>query len=107
MISSVLPNEAGYVDVREGGHQVLTVEAIHDAAVSWDGAGKVLQGGIASLACVQVNVVVCHSLKRHEMLFFKLNTSFLMALQTSLSCSAVLNNLSQQRAVLNEVLTKQ
>lgn len=43
MTSSVLPNEAGYVDVREGGHQVLTVEAIHDAAVSWDGAGKVLQ----------------------------------------------------------------
>lgn len=43
MISSILPNKAGYVDVCEGGHQVLTVEAIHDAAVSWDGAGKVLQ----------------------------------------------------------------
>lgn len=42
MISSTLPDEAGYVDMREGGHQVLTVEAIHDAAVSWDGAGKVL-----------------------------------------------------------------
>lgn len=39
----LLPDEAGYVDVREGGHQVLAVESIHDAAVSGDGAGKVLQ----------------------------------------------------------------
>lgn len=29
--------------MREGGHQVLAVEPIHDAAVSGDGAGKVLQ----------------------------------------------------------------
>lgn len=38
-----LPDEAGYIDVCEGGHQVLTVESIHDAAVAGDGAGKVLQ----------------------------------------------------------------
>lgn len=38
-----LPDEAGYIDVREGGHQVLTVESIHDATVAGDGAGKVLQ----------------------------------------------------------------
>lgn len=41
--SRLLPDEAGDVDVREGGHQVLAVESIHDAAVSRDGAGKVLQ----------------------------------------------------------------
>lgn len=38
-----LPDEAGYVDVCEGGHQVLTVKPIHDAPVAGDGAGKVLQ----------------------------------------------------------------
>lgn len=41
--SRLLPDEAGDVDVREGGHQVLAVESVHDAAMSWDGAGKVLQ----------------------------------------------------------------
>lgn len=37
------PDEAGDVDVRERGHQVLTVKAIHDAAVAGDSARKVLQ----------------------------------------------------------------
>lgn len=41
--SVFLPDEAGYIDVREGGHQVLTVEPIHDATVAGDGVGKVLQ----------------------------------------------------------------
>lgn len=35
------PDEASYVDMCEGGHQVLTVESIHDAAVAGDGVGKV------------------------------------------------------------------
>lgn len=38
-----LPDEAGYIDVCEGGHQVLTVEPIHDATVAGDGVGKVLK----------------------------------------------------------------
>lgn len=37
------PDEAGDIDVRECGHQVLTVKAIHDAAVAGDSARKVLQ----------------------------------------------------------------
>lgn len=43
MTSQLLPDEAGDIDVGEGGHQVLAVESVHDAAVSRDGAGKVLQ----------------------------------------------------------------
>lgn len=38
------PDEAGDIDVCEGGHQVLTVKPIHDAAVAGDSAGEVLQG---------------------------------------------------------------
>lgn len=38
-----LPDEAGYIHVREGGHQILTVESIHDTTVAGDGVGKVLQ----------------------------------------------------------------
>ena len=37
------PDEAGDIDVRECGHQVLTVEPIHDAAVAGDSARKVLR----------------------------------------------------------------
>ena len=39
----LLPDEAGNVDMREGGHQVLAVESIHDASVARDGVSKVLQ----------------------------------------------------------------
>lgn len=35
------PDKAAYVNMRESGHQVLAVEAIHDAAVARDGVGKV------------------------------------------------------------------
>lgn len=90
---SVLPDEAGYVDVREGGHQVLTVEAIHDAAVSRDGAGKVLQAEQS---------VRVRSLKRHETLFFLLLLLIKYFLfngaldELKLLCSAVSNHLSQQ-----------
>ncbi len=38
-----LPDEAGYVDMCESGHQVLTVKSVHDAAVARDGVGKVLK----------------------------------------------------------------
>lgn len=38
-----LPDEAGYIDVCESGHQVLTVESIHNAAVAGDGVSKVLK----------------------------------------------------------------
>lgn len=34
-------DKAGDIDVCEGGHQVLAVEAVHDAAVARDGIGKV------------------------------------------------------------------
>lgn len=53
--SWLLPDEAGYVDVREGGHQVLAVESIHDAAMSGDGAGKVLQRSDSGAAGRQPN----------------------------------------------------
>lgn len=53
MTSRLLPDKAGYVDVREGGHQVLAVESIHDAAVSGDGAGKVLQQSSSTAAVKQ------------------------------------------------------
>lgn len=39
----LLPDEAGDVDVDEGGHEVLAVEPVHDAAVTRDGVGKILQ----------------------------------------------------------------
>lgn len=39
---SFVPDETGDVDVGERGHQVLTVEAVHDSSVAGDGAGKVL-----------------------------------------------------------------
>ena len=35
-------NEARDVDVDEGSHQVLTVEAIHDAPMTWDHVSEVL-----------------------------------------------------------------
>lgn len=38
-----LPDEAGDVDVNKGGHEVLTVEPVHDASVTRDGVGKVLK----------------------------------------------------------------
>lgn len=38
-----LPDEAGDVDVDEGGHEVLAVEPVHDAAVTRDGVGKILK----------------------------------------------------------------
>lgn len=37
------PDETGDIDVCECGHQVLTVKAIHDAAVAGDSACEVLQ----------------------------------------------------------------
>lgn len=66
----VLPDEAGYVDVCEGGHQVLTVESIHDAAVAGDGAGKVLeerkdQGVITSE--LRYLLSLCLSLLEHDL----------------------------------------
>lgn len=36
------PDEAGDVNINEGGHEVLAVESVHDASVTWDGVGKVL-----------------------------------------------------------------
>ena len=39
----LIPDEAPDVDVGEGGHQVLTVEAVHDPTMTWDGVGKILQ----------------------------------------------------------------
>lgn len=38
------PDEAGDVDVDKRSHEVLAVESVHDAAVTWDGVGKVLRG---------------------------------------------------------------
>lgn len=37
------PDEAGDVDVDEGGHEVLTVEAVHNSSVPRNGVGEVLQ----------------------------------------------------------------
>lgn len=43
MFPCCLPDEAGNVDVSESCHQVLTVEAVHDAAVARNGVGKILR----------------------------------------------------------------
>lgn len=58
-----LPDEAGDVDVREGGHQVLAVESVHDAAVSGDGAGKVLQQSHSTTAVSHAGTVCSHQNK--------------------------------------------
>ena len=42
-VAMVVPDEATDVDVGESGHQVLTVKAVHDPTMTWDGVGKVLQ----------------------------------------------------------------
>lgn len=39
----LLPDEAGDVNVDEGGHEVLAVKPIHDAPVTRDGVGKILK----------------------------------------------------------------
>lgn len=39
----LLPDEAGDVDVDEGGHEILAVKPVHDAAVAWDGVCKILK----------------------------------------------------------------
>lgn len=56
--------------MREGGHQVLAVEPIHDAAVSGDGAGKVLQQNQTLLCLVGDTRVACEKKKkkRHKTL---------------------------------------
>lgn len=43
--TKLLPYETGDVDMHKGGHQVLAIEAIHDAAVPRDGVCKILLGG--------------------------------------------------------------
>lgn len=50
--------------MREGGHQVLAVEPIHDAAVSGDGAGKVLQQNQTLLCLVGDTRVACENKKK-------------------------------------------
>lgn len=63
-----LPDEAGYVDVCEGGHQVLTVEPVHDAAVSGDGVGEVLK---------ERRDEVCHDIRTQVPGKFWMNVSFI------------------------------
>lgn len=43
-----LPDETGDVDVDKGGHEVLAVEAVHDASVTRDRVGKILRGNRSS-----------------------------------------------------------
>lgn len=61
--------------MREGGHQVLAVESIHDAAVSGDGAGKVLQrsDGTAWESCSHKIKQYTHTKKKKtkRYLYFK------------------------------------
>lgn len=38
----VLPDEACNVDINKCGHEVLAVESVHDATVTWDSVGKIL-----------------------------------------------------------------
>lgn len=42
-VRGYVPDETGDVDVHEGGHEVLAVEAVHDASVTRDGVGKILR----------------------------------------------------------------
>lgn len=44
----ILPDETGDVDVHKGGHEVLAVEAVHDASVTRDRVGKILTGNRSS-----------------------------------------------------------
>lgn len=61
-----LPDETGDVDVHKGGHEVLAVEAVHDASVTRDRVGKILTGNRSSARAFTTG----HRLEQLDLIIF-------------------------------------
>lgn len=47
-----LPDETSNVDINKCGHEVLAVESVHDAAMTRDSVGKILEQKTKMSLCV-------------------------------------------------------
>lgn len=42
LVITVIPDKAGDVNIYKCGHEILTVETVHDPSMTWNGVCKVL-----------------------------------------------------------------